>query len=55
MLIKNIFNNKGSDIASNERLDAENIRYITCLKLKYPPKYFFFSFDIKKNFKYSHN
>lgn len=36
----NIFNTNGRGVASNPKLDAVSIKYVTCLKLKYPPNIF---------------
>lgn len=55
MLIIMTFTAIGMCKAITDKLEAASIKYTTCLKLKYPPKYFFFSFCIKRYLKNSHS
>lgn len=52
--IKNIFIPGIIGNANSAKLEADSIKYVTCLKLKYPPKNFFFPFYIIRDFEYSH-
>lgn len=54
IVINNILIANGNGVASIDKLDADNIKYVTCLKLKYPTKNLFLSPYVERYFKNSH-
>lgn len=40
IVINNILIANGNGVASIDKLDVDNIKYVTCLKLRYPPNIF---------------